>query len=101
MIWRKILLVHMVFVVGCTAVGALVTRESKQDFNSEESTEQIKTPILNSAPQNLVKTQPSISLPNLGSAPAWTNDVWLNTDQPLFLENLRGSVVLLEMWTFG
>ena len=29
------------------------------------------------------------------------NETWLNTDQPLRLADLRGKVVLLEMWTFG
>ncbi len=41
------------------------------------------------------------ALPNLGTAPELTNEVWLNTEKPLRLANLRGSVVLLEMWTFG
>lgn len=41
------------------------------------------------------------SLPVLGQAPELTGSVWLNTDQPMRLEELRGSVVLLEMWTFG
>jgi hypothetical protein len=27
--------------------------------------------------------------------------VWLNTNEPLRLEDLRGKVVLLDMWTFG
>lgn len=40
-------------------------------------------------------------LPNLGAAPELTNEIWLNTEQPLRLANLRGKVVLLEMWTFG
>ncbi len=39
-------------------------------------------------------------LPDLGPAPELTNTVWLNTDHPLRLSNLRGSVVVLEMWTF-
>ena len=39
-------------------------------------------------------------LPNLGQAPELTNTVWLNTDQPLRLADLRGKVVLVEMWTF-
>ncbi len=39
--------------------------------------------------------------PHLGAAPELTNDVWLNSDQPLRLEDLRGKVVLLDMWTFG
>jgi hypothetical protein len=41
------------------------------------------------------------NLPDVGKAPELTNEVWLNTDQPLQLANLRGKVVLLEMWTFG
>jgi hypothetical protein len=40
-------------------------------------------------------------LPDLGQAPELENQVWLNTNQALRLENLRGKVVLLDMWTFG
>ena len=40
-------------------------------------------------------------LPDLGEAPELTNEVWLNTDVPLRLVDLRGKVILLEMWTFG
>ena len=40
-------------------------------------------------------------LEDLGPAPELTNITWLNTDQPLRLVDLRGQVVLLEMWTFG
>ncbi len=38
--------------------------------------------------------------PDLGAAPELTNTVWLNTPQPLRLADLRGKVVLLDMWTF-
>ena len=41
------------------------------------------------------------SLPDLGPAPELTNATWLNVDAPLRLADLRGRVVLLEMWTFG
>jgi len=41
------------------------------------------------------------ALPDLGSAPELTNDTWLNVDSPLRLADLRGKVVLLEMWTFA
>jgi hypothetical protein len=41
------------------------------------------------------------SLPDLGPAPELTNEVWLNTEAPLRLADLRGRVILLEMWTYG
>jgi len=41
------------------------------------------------------------SLPDLGTAPELTNDTWLNVDAPLRLADLRGKVVLIDMWTFG
>ena len=43
----------------------------------------------------------SASLPDLGLAPELTNDIWLNVDAPLRLADLRGKVVIVEMWTFG
>ena len=43
----------------------------------------------------------SASLPDLGPAPELTNDTWLNVEAPLRLADLRGKVVILEMWTFG
>lgn len=39
-------------------------------------------------------------LRDLGKAPELTNTIWLNSDQPLRLKDLRGKVVLLDMWTF-
>ena len=41
------------------------------------------------------------ALENYGPAPELANQVWLNSDQPLRLADLRGRVVLIEMWTFG
>lgn len=52
-------------------------------------------------------TQPGTPIPgsevlvDLGPAPELTNEVWLNSDRPLRLKDLRGKVVLLDMWTFG
>lgn len=41
------------------------------------------------------------SLPDLGPAPELSNDTWLNAESPLRLADLRGNVVIVEMWTFG
>lgn len=42
-----------------------------------------------------------VKLADLGPAPELMNDIWLNVDRPLRLAELKGRVVLLEMWTFG
>jgi hypothetical protein len=44
-------------------------------------------------------SQPN-ELANLGPAPELTNTTWLNSNQPLRMADLRGKVVLLDMWTF-
>jgi len=41
------------------------------------------------------------SLLDLGPAPELTNETWLNVDAHLRLADLRGKVVLIDMWTFG
>lgn len=43
----------------------------------------------------------TIALPDLGPAPELTNNVWLNVSSPLRLADLRGKVVIIDMWTFG
>jgi thiol-disulfide isomerase/thioredoxin len=40
-------------------------------------------------------------LPHYGAAPELHDAAWLNSSRALKLADLRGSVVLLEMWTFG
>jgi thiol-disulfide isomerase/thioredoxin len=42
----------------------------------------------------------SADLTDFGPAPELANTIWLNTPAPLHLSDLRGKVVLLEMWTF-
>jgi thiol-disulfide isomerase/thioredoxin len=41
------------------------------------------------------------NLPDYGPAPELHDSVWLNTESALRLQDLRGQVVLLDMWTFG
>ncbi len=41
------------------------------------------------------------SIQDYGPAPELINDIWLNTSAPLRLIDLRGKVVLIEMWTYG
>ena len=42
-----------------------------------------------------------IELPDLGPAPELTNEVWLNTETPLRIADLKGKVILIDFWTFG
>ena len=41
------------------------------------------------------------SLQNSGPAPELVGKTWLNTERPVRLADLRGRVVLIDMWTFG
>ena len=41
------------------------------------------------------------TLPDLGPAPELTNETWLNVAAPLHIADLRGKVVIVEMWTLG
>lgn len=45
--------------------------------------------------------QSNLTLQNLGPAPELENEIWINTDGPIRLEDLRGQVVLVDMWTYG
>lgn len=47
-----------------------------------------------------MQAQSDSDLPVLYDAPELHEGIWLNSDVPLQLADLRGSVVLLEMWTF-
>ncbi len=44
---------------------------------------------------------PAVKLKDYGPAPELSNEVWLNTDAPLRLADLRGKVTLIDMWTYG
>jgi thiol-disulfide isomerase/thioredoxin len=71
------------------------------------SSHPVSTPQLEPTLEQMPVASPTPSipiisdLPVIGTAPELNNEVWLNSDQPLRLANLRGKVVLLDMWTFG
>jgi thiol-disulfide isomerase/thioredoxin len=46
------------------------------------------------------KAVPTATAPSPMPAPAWQNDSWLNVENPLTLDALRGKVVLLNFWVF-
>lgn len=52
------------------------------------------------APADMPAAEEKPAYPVIAAAPELGTDAWLNTDRPLRLANLRGRVVLLEMWTF-
>jgi thiol-disulfide isomerase/thioredoxin len=53
------------------------------------------------APATFKRSDDPLVANDIGVAPEFTNDTWLNTSKPLRLADLRGQVVLLEFWTFG
>ena len=68
----------------------------EQPGNAQESS--VIAPMPEQVPAEATS---AIALPDLGPAPAWSNETWINSEQPLLLPDLRGKVVLLEFWTFG
>jgi|CXWL01.1.fsa_nt_gi cytochrome oxidase Cu insertion factor (SCO1/SenC/PrrC family) len=78
---------NRVWILGLAAIliialGALTTR---------------KQPVTTTA----TTTTPETALKNYGPAPELNNTVWLNTEEPLRLADLRGKVTLIDFWTFG
>jgi hypothetical protein len=80
--------------VGCSGAIAGLSGRPAQDSRLASPSETYKVPA----------TQPNKTetpLENYGPAPELTNEIWLNTKGPLRFSELRGKVVLLDMWTFG
>ncbi|MEW5869461.1 MAG: hypothetical protein AB1894_09305 [Chloroflexota bacterium] len=76
---------------GCAPLPATTQPTAVQPGSAQPG---VPTPIPTSD-----RSEPA-GLPDLGPAPELNNQVWLNSP-PLRLADLRGKVVLLDMWTFG
>jgi thiol-disulfide isomerase/thioredoxin len=83
-------LVLCIVMVGCTAPPSSEVTAGKESMSKSY------------LPQQPLSTSKTFAnYPDLGLAPELENTDWLNTNHPLRLKELRGQVVLLEMWTFG
>jgi len=80
----------LAIILGAMLVAACTPQASEPILTKETPLEQEPTMEIR-----------QVALPNLGPAPELQNEIWLNTDQPFRLADLRGSVVLIDMWTFG
>ena len=91
---KFVIVITSLLVTACTAAQA--NEPSPPDAPAPTPVDQ-QAPTLPPAPAE----REYADLPDLGQAPELENQIWLNTDQALRLEDLRGKVVLLDMWTFG
>ena len=70
------------------------------DWGNSELTSQ--SVVGNTTIEDPIPTMTSqVDLPILGPAPEISNEIWLNTDNPLRLSELRNQVILVNFWTFG
>jgi thiol-disulfide isomerase/thioredoxin len=96
---RWIIIWIALFLVGCTGAAAGL-QDSPALSTQPPASQPTATPATPQAKLDQEVAQ-DVPLDNYGPAPELTNQVWLNSPKPLRLADLRGKVVLLDMWTFG
>ena len=90
---RKVLILGLLGLIA-----ACVPADIPADPPTDEPEEIVSEPT---ATATMMEEADLVNLRDYGPAPELINEVWLNTPKPLRLADLRGQVVLLEMWTFG
>lgn len=77
---------------GCSSIGSssLMQPGSPSSAGGQKSTG-----------EDAAQLTAQVELYDYGPAPELSNDVWLNADRSLRLADLRGKVVLIDMWTYG
>ena len=112
----RLLRMAAVWLAAGLTFAACTSPSNPQEASGPDQSESAPTPLPDLGPAPAPASLPTVSLPDLGPsptplpaavlpdlgpAPDITNEVWLNSDQPLNLEVLHGKVVLVEFWTFG
>lgn len=103
-LWPYLLLVTLLLVAAlllaaCGALGAPAGAEP-----ADSPTPTLAVPPAGEEAATVLPPSPTgpplPPLPDMGLAPDFSNEIWLNSE-PLRLADLRGKVVLVEFWTFG
>jgi thiol-disulfide isomerase/thioredoxin len=88
------------FIIGIILAACTTAGTQAGKMPTSDPTDSRMTLTQQPAPISPAATVARLDLPDLGPAPELENQVWLNTDHPLHIRDLRGKVILLEMWTF-
>ncbi len=96
---RLKLILLTVLLAACASVNS--SSNPPAQMQGEGASDEVSEPMMEVQKPVEASKPVRADLEDLGPAPELVNEVWLNTDQPLRLEDLRGKVVLLDMWTFG
>ncbi len=91
--WKRLLIVGVVALVA--------TACTNDDTSNDASSSTVVVSAEESAP-GTTPSPPAASAAGTTPAPEFPDGLdWLNVEQPLDLEALRGKVVLLDFWTYG
>jgi hypothetical protein len=96
----RLWVILLLLLTGCAIANPVkITNHDLVEPSPTAAAESNRVPLETKVTPTIIPGQSS-KLPHLGQAPELENTVWLNSE-PLHLADLRGKVVLLDMWTFG